>query len=108
MQTMIHVLCTPGTSLRERIAKDARRMARDHGLVVSLEKRPRRSPGWMKVHSERHFGALNVEWHATTRTLIARVVTRGRRRPHDIVGDFVAYLLRRHRRRVQSVVIADR
>jgi len=108
MQTVIQVYCTRGGSLRERIADDA--SLNKHLLLVVKELQPGRSPGWMKLRStetDRH-GAINIEWDAGTSILTCRVVTRNRGKPDRIIGDFLEYLLARHRRRVQSVTLAPR
>jgi hypothetical protein len=108
MQLLVQVICTRGKSLRDGIAKD-RQLARDN-LEVSEQKRPGRQRGWTKVHSslpDRH-GAINIEWDAKTHVLICRVVTRGKGKPNQIVGDFVDYLLRRHRRRIEAINIIPR
>ena len=107
MQVLVHVLCTRGRSLRERIGNDSELAA--HALLVTRQQQSSRNPGWMKIHSnDSARGALNVEWDARAATLTARVVTRGTRRPSPIVGDFINYLLARHRDRVQSITTAIR
>ncbi len=105
MQTRIQVLCSGGRSLRELIAKD-RRLER-HGLMVERELKPGRSPGWMKLKPVERggHGAINVEWDPDMQTLRCRVVTRGRGRPDWITGAFVGYLLARHPRRIESILI---
>ncbi len=112
MQVLVQVVCTPSKgsrgSLRDAIAKD-RQLAKSN-LQVSEQKRPGRAHGWAKVHStlpDRH-GAINIEWDADTSVLVCRVVTRGKGQPNLIIGDFVDYLLRRHRRRIQAVNIIPR
>jgi len=40
--------------------------------------------------------------------LLSRVVTRGKGRPHGIIGDYVDYLLDRHARRVQAIHVVPR
>ena len=103
MQLLVQVVCTPGKSLRESIAKHPK--ISQHGLVVSQQKNPERSNGWMKLHSTRpdRDGAINVQWDSNASILVARVVTRGKGDPSLIAGDFVAFLLRRFKRRVHSI-----
>ena len=108
MQVLVQVICTRGKSLRDTIAKDRR--LEDDDLEVIEQKRQGRRHGWTKVHSrlpDRH-GAINIEWDADTSILLCRVVTRGRGKPNLIVGDFVDYLLRRHRGRIQAINIIPR
>lgn len=107
MQILVQVVCTPGPSLRDAIARDPR-LGRHH-LVVTQRKRPGRSRGWAKMHSTagRH-GAINLEWDSDTSVLVSRVVTRARGKPNDIIGDFVGFLLRRYPRRIQAINIIPR
>lgn len=85
---------------------DARRLE-DFGLKVSGKLKPTRQMGWAKIHSTRpdRRGALNVEWDSDTRILLCRVINKGRGSPELILGDFVAYLLQRYRRRINVVNI---
>jgi hypothetical protein len=104
MQTLIHVYCSHGPSLRERIAKDVR--IKSYGLYVVKEHQPGRSPGWLKLRSteaNRH-GAINLQWDAPG-ILRCRVVNRGAGKPSPIVGDFVEYLLARHRKRIRTISV---
>jgi len=108
MQILIQVVCTKGRSLREAISGDAK--LADHDLQVVHQKRPGRQHGWAKLRSalpDRH-GAINLEWDANTSVLISRVVTRGKGKPSPIIGDYIAYLLARHARRVQSINVVPR
>lgn len=108
VQTLVQVVCTRGPSLREAIAKQ-KRMDR-YGLQVTLQKRPGRQHGWAKIHSTQpgRRGALNVVWDANTSVLVCRVVTKGKGLPNRIIGDFVAYLLKRFKSRVQAINIIPR
>ena len=105
MQTVIQVICSGNTSLREAIVKDPR-LGR-HRLAVSRQKSPGRNPGWAKLHSTDPAtpGAINLTWDGSARILLARVVTREANRPGEIVGDFVTYLLERRRQRVRAINI---
>jgi len=105
MQTVVQVVCTRGRSLRDAIANDAR--LRKHGLEILQEKKPGRSPGWMKVHStESHRGgSMNLQWDSATSILTCRVINRGSGRPNLIIGDFVDYLLSKYRRRIKLVTV---
>jgi len=105
MQTIIQVSCYESRSLRERIVND--KHLADYGLEVSQQRTSGRNPGWAKVHSSDHkaAGAINLEWNGATRTLMARVITRGSSKPDQITGRFVGYLMKRHRSRVRSILI---
>jgi hypothetical protein len=105
MQILIHVLCSRGPSVREGIANDVK--LERHGLRVIREKQPGRAPGWMKLESaEMVRGVLNVEWDTPSSVLSARVITRGSA-PSPIVGDFINYLLSRHRKRVKAIITSQ-
>ena len=105
MQTVIHVVCTPGVSLRDRIGGDERRLTK-FGLVLSEQKRMSRQQGWSKLHSTRpgQGGAINIHWDRAATALVCRVVTRTED-PGPITGDLVGYLLTRFRRRIQALTI---
>ena len=109
MQTLIQVYLKSRTSLRDAIAGDTRHLS-DYDFKVVREQQPGRNPGWLKLRgtlSDRP-GAINVEWHSGTGVPTCRVVNRGGARPHRIIGDFLDYLLFRHRKRIQWVTIAPR
>jgi hypothetical protein len=107
MQIIVSAICTNGPSLREAIGTDER--LEHHGLRLDRMQIPGRHPGWLKLHSaETRRGAINVVWDAQAHILTARVVTRGSRRPSPIVGDFINYLLARHRARVRAITTAVR
>ena len=105
MQTLIHVICRGGPSLRDAIARDRR--VEDHHLVVSETKRMDRSHGWSKLHSTlgKGYGAVNVQWVPASSMLLCRVVTRGGD-PGVITGQFVGYLVSRFRQRIQAIHVA--
>jgi len=108
MQTLIQVFCTAGSSLREVIADDPQ--LGKHSFVVSAEQKPGRKPGWLKLRSAEpdRRGAINVEWEGATHLLNCRIITTGGSRPNLIAGDCAEYLLARHRRRVQSIMVVPR
>jgi hypothetical protein len=105
MQTVIQVTCYRGGSLREAVANDKR--LQKYNLAVARQKTPGRSPGWAKLHStdpDIH-GAINLEWDPATKTLMARIVTKGKSTPDRIIGHFIAYLMRRHRTKIRSILL---
>jgi len=105
MQSVIQITCYRAGSLREAIANDRR--LEKYNLAVARQKRSGRNPGWAKLHSTdpEVAGAINFEWDQATKTLMARVVTKGKNITDRITGDFVAYLMRCQRRRIRSIVI---
>ena len=108
MQIVIQVVCTRGVSLREKIAND--KALGKHLLQVTEEKRTDRARGWAKIHSTERDrrSAINVQWLAATNILLARVVTRSGNKPNRIIGDFVDYLIARHKSRIQAISIIPR
>jgi hypothetical protein len=106
MQTIIQVIASSETSLRDRIVKDRKKLE-GYYIRIAKEQQPGRKNGWAKLHSTRGsgFGALNLKWDAATKTLIGRVVNRAKGRPDDIVGDFCAYLLSRFRKKIALIQI---
>ena len=66
--------------------------------------------GWAKIYSTAadRQGVLNIEWDSDTGILLCRVINRGAGRPNLIVGDFVDYLLRQFRRRIEAITIIPR
>jgi hypothetical protein len=105
MQSIIQITCYRGGSLRERIANDKR--LKKYHLAVARQKISGRNPGWGKLHSTKPevAGAINYEWDPATKTLMARVVTKGKNTADRIIGDFIAYLMRCQRRRIRSIVV---
>ena len=105
MQTLIHVYCTKGKSLREAIGKDTR--IEKHQLCVLEQQRSGRVPGWLKLRStaQDRAGAINVQWDAGSMVLKCRVINKGSGKPNLIVGDFLEYLFSRYRPRVRAITI---
>jgi hypothetical protein len=106
MQTVILVHCRSRArgSLREAIASDHR--LEDYDLSVQRRKKSGRNPGWAKLTSTQGDpGAVNLEWDGSTKTLTARVVTRGRQGPGLIIGLFIEYLLDRHSKRIRAISV---
>jgi hypothetical protein len=91
--------------VRDAIAND--RKLDDHNFEVVLERKAGRSPGWTKLRSraEGRRGSINIQWNAATKVLSCRIVNKGSGKPNLIIGDFVDYLLRRHRRRVKVITV---
>jgi hypothetical protein len=102
MQTVIQVISAKNKSLRDAIVND-KNLAK-FGLEVTEQKRPARAPGWAKIHMPGQLGAINIEWHGASRTLICRIVTRGGK-PDAIAGAFTKYLLARLTRQIHLIQI---
>lgn len=105
MQTLVQVVCNPGRSVRDAIANDPKLDALEFEIV--LERKAGRAPGWTKLRSRAkgRRGSINIQWNAATKVLACRVVNKGSGKPNLIIGDFVDYLLRRHRRRVKLITV---
>ncbi len=110
MQTVLHVYCRRGPSLRDAVAHDRRLLRRRYRLMVVTAHKAGRNPGWLKLRSTEpdRPGAVNVEWNRDLNVLTCRVVTKLRNRPNLIVSDLLDYLLARHWRRLESITIAPR
>ena len=102
MQTIIQVISTGPKSLRDAIVND--KHLERYDIVVSEQKRQTRPKGWAKLHMPGAAGAINLEWHGASQTLICRVVTRGGE-PQTITGAFTTYLLARLSRKIHSIQI---
>ncbi|MGH8093581.1 MAG: hypothetical protein ACREIF_08920 [Chthoniobacterales bacterium] len=102
MQTVIQVISAKPRSLRDKIVND-KKLAR-FGLVVAEQKRQARAPGWAKLHMPGQRGAINIQWHGASRTLICRIVTRSGK-PDAIAGAFTSYLLSRLSQQIQLVQV---
>src|SRR6266481_10044326 len=94
MQTVIQVITSGRGSLRERIMNDVQ-LKRFH-LIPTEHMRPGRPHGWAKIHSETAHGAINLEWHGRSGTLICRVVTKSGNKPNSIICELIDYLLALH------------
>lgn len=106
MQTVIQVITGGRGSLREKIMNDPQ--LRRFDLIPTEHQRPGRPHGWAKIHSETAHGAINLEWHGRSGTLICRVVTKSGNKPNSIIGDFIDYLLARHQGRILAIHIMRR
>jgi hypothetical protein len=106
MQVVMYIMAKPNQpSLRELIADDLSERDRGDGLEVTSKRTKGRPKGWAKIHKPGSAGALNMDWDADAKTLVARVVTRGGNKPDELIGSFVAYLLRVHGRRISSITL---
>jgi hypothetical protein len=107
MQTIVQVICSNGKSLRDVIVNDAKLV--DFDLQVQAQHKKGRSNGWAKIDSSLpdRQGAINVAWDPASRILSGRIVNKAKGRPDHLLGDFVAYLFARHRKRIRSVNIIN-
>jgi hypothetical protein len=108
MQTVIQVISSSETSLREAIHRDHE--LPHYRLVVTRVKRRGRNPGWSKMRSKipGSHGAINFKWDPAVRILQCRVVTKQGCTPQAIIGDFVNYLLTQFEGIVGSINIISR
>jgi hypothetical protein len=105
MQTLIHVACSKGTSLRTAIEKDAR--LKDCGLKILREKQSGRRPGWAKLRGtdQGRQGTVNIQWDSSSAVLSCRVINKAAGRPNLLVGDLIAYLLDRYSKRIKHLTL---
>jgi hypothetical protein len=105
MQIVLNVMARPSTrkSLRETVIADLQ--SADYGLEVVFEKKIGRRRGWAKIRAAGLKGALNISWHAPSKMLIARAVSKKGNTPGDLVSRFVRYLLERRRRDFTSLIL---
>jgi hypothetical protein len=104
MQTIVQVIASKGTSLRQRIIKDKR--LKPFGLEAVEMKRMGRRDGWSKIRGTDDLqGAINVQWNGAAKILTCRVVNKLGGKPHSIIGALVDYLLACQKGRVQSVQV---
>jgi len=89
--------------LRERIVNDTE--VRAYGLWVDAEKKKGRRNGWAKVYCSGAQGALNLQWLASTRALLGRIVTKGDSCPALLAGTFLSYVLGRYREDIAAIHI---
>lgn len=108
MQTLVQVICTKGTSLRDKISNHSR--LEDSCLKVTERKWNARSRGWTKIHSTLpdRDGAINIEWDADICLLVCRVVTKRKGQPNLIIADFVDFLLSNFKTRIEAINIIPR
>jgi hypothetical protein len=105
MQIVLDVMArsTLKGSLRERIIADLQKW--EFNLDVISEKKIGRRSGWAKIKAKDLNGALNVFWHANSKTMIVRAVGKQGHNPSELVGRFVSYLLQIRRKDITGVII---
>lgn len=104
MQTLVNVYCKGDlTSLRRQIATDKK--LNDYNLWVIQGKNKSRADGWSKIRQEGEDGVINIEWDATRKSLLARVVNKGKTKPDMITGAFISYLLGRYSNKIKFINI---
>lgn len=104
MEVLIRVVCKGRGSLREKIISDNKKLDK-YDLKVSMYKTAGRNPGWSKIHSSEHNGAINVNWYSRANTLVCKIVTKGSNKPDNIISDFMGYLLAFHRKRIKAIIL---
>ena len=104
MQIVVHVMARPSLreSLREIVIADLQKW--EYHLEVEREKKLGRRNGWAKIKAKDLTGAINIYWHANSKTLIVRVVGK-QGPPAELVGRFIGYLLQHRRKDVSSIAI---
>lgn len=105
MQVVFHVVARPSLreSLRELVIADLQKW--EYHLEVESEKKVGRRGGWAKIKAKDLPGAINITWHAGSKTLIARAIAKQENTPSELVGRFVGYLFEKRRRDVRAITI---
>ena len=87
MQVVLNVLAKPSLaeSLRELIIADLERWP-EYELTVELEKKAGRQRGWAKISGAGIAGVINITWHGSSKTLIARAIARNDNTPDELAG----------------------
>jgi hypothetical protein len=104
VQTLVQVICTPGLSVRDAIANDPKLDA--HQFEIVLERKAGRAPGWTTLRSRARVVAVPSTFNGAPQpSPVLPRRNKGSGRPNLIIGDFVDYLLQRHRRRVKVITV---
>src|SRR5262245_37153758 len=105
MQVVLHVTARPRLrqSLRELIIADLQQW--EYELEVESEKKVGWRSGWARIKAKDLPGVVNITWHASSRTLIARAIARDGNTPNGLLGRFLAYLLDRRGRDLTGIAI---
>jgi hypothetical protein len=108
MQTVLYILAKSSrqSSLREVIVSELSEWTYEGKSWKVVSKQTKGRPrGWAKIRQEGCHGALNIEWDADAKTLICRAVSRQGNDSSELVGDFIAHLLRWHGRKISSITM---
>lgn len=105
MQTIVQIICTKGTSLRDSIIKDSK--LENYKFKIETKITKKRSPGWTSLSSidSEHQGSIKIQWDPTTNFLLCRIVNKGSGKPAQITGALISYLLGRYSKRIESISI---
>lgn len=107
MQIQMQAFAKRGGSLRKAVADDLEAHPHEK-LYVAKGKNMERAPGWLKIKGIGLRGVLNVEWDAQHCMLKTRAIAKQGNKPAELLGLFVAYLLERHRSKLNSVSVQVR
>jgi hypothetical protein len=102
MQVQMQAFTKRSHSLRSAIVRDLRKHE-DSALIVLEAQNPKRKPGWAKVRASGQKGAINIEWDADQRMLVARVIAEKGNSPLPLLGEFIHYLLEVHGKRITAL-----
>lgn len=106
MEQIIQVHAKRNRSLREKILADYQGLD-NAGLTVRKEKTKGRNPGWAEIISSDKSvnGTIKISWEPTTEILTCRVSNTGTGIPFPILGNFVNYLIERHKAKIKFLVV---
>lgn len=102
--TVLVLIRQPKGSFRDAIVRgiDA---DPDEIFTVNYTKKRGRRGGWAKVSLPGSPGVVNIGWDGASGILTCRALTRGQNSPEEIVANFVYYLLRRHCKKISSIIV---
>jgi hypothetical protein len=105
MQIVLDVMARSSLrqSLRETIIADLQKW--EYCLEVASEKKVGRPGGWAKIKAKDLSGAINISWHANSKTLVVRAIGKKGNTPSDLVARFIGYLLHKRRRDITGIII---
>jgi len=106
MEQLIQVHAKRNKSLREKILADIYGLEKA-GFIVRKEKTMGRNPGWAEIipNDKLVNGTIKISWEPTTEILTCRVSNTGTGKPYPILGDFINYLVERHKTKIKFLVV---
>ena len=106
MEQLIQVHAKRNKSLRDKILADVVGLEKA-GLSVRKEKTKGRNPGWAEITSDDKSvnGTIKISWEPTTEILTCRISNMGTGKPYPILGNFINYLMEKHKTKIKFLVV---
>jgi hypothetical protein len=102
MQIQMQAFAKRRSSLRRLIVQDIEDGGDDRLHVEECHAKGRAN-GWSKLRAKGLPGAINIEWDADQSMLTVRAIAKRGNTPHELLGLFLSYLIKRHGKKVASV-----